>query len=261
LELKLDDLQAAAAAADATIPVFFLASFSTHDAIAEQLRALEKSPRTPVEILEQSATLRLDPSGEIFRNGDGRASPCATGHGDLLATLRASGALARFRKAGGRILMVSNVDNLAATLDPRVLGAHQRGGTSVTVEVVRKESGDRGGVPVRVGDHLQIVEEFRLPVDFDSATVPYFNTNTFVFDAAAIDRDFDLEWFLVRRKVDGHDVLQAERLLGQVTAYLPTQFLIVDRHGPDGRFLPVKDRDELQARLPQIRELLDARRR
>ena len=43
------------------------------------------------------------------------------------------------------MLMVSNVDNLAASLDPRGVGAHCRGGKSVTVEVVRKEAGDRGG--------------------------------------------------------------------------------------------------------------------
>ena len=43
----------------------------------------------------------------------------ATGHGDLTFALRASGVLARFRAAGGKILYMSNVDNVAATLDPR----------------------------------------------------------------------------------------------------------------------------------------------
>jgi UTP--glucose-1-phosphate uridylyltransferase len=154
------------------------------------------------------------------------------------------------------MLMVSNVDNLAASLDPRVIGAHCRGGKSVTVEVVRKEAGDRGGIPARVDGHLQIIEEFRLPAGFDSRQVPFFNTNTFVFDAEAIDRDFDFEWFPVCRKLDGHETIQAEQLLGQVTAFLPTQFLAVDRHGRDGRFLPVKDREELQTRMPEILDLL-----
>jgi UTP--glucose-1-phosphate uridylyltransferase len=86
--------------------------------------------------------------------------------------------------------------------------------------------------------------------------VPYFNTNTFVFDAAAMDRDFDLDWFLVRRKVDGQETIQAERLLGQATAFLPTQFLAVERHGRDGRFLPVKDREELNLRMTEIEALL-----
>lgn len=257
LRLKLADIQSAAAAANATVPIFLLTSFSTSDEIRRAMREMI-GPHNPIRILEQSVTLRLTPTGEPFHDALGKPSLCATGHGDLLPTLRASGALSAFRQAGGRILMVSNVDNLAASLDPRVIGAHCRSGKSVTVEVVRKEQGDRGGVPVWVGEQMQIVEEFRLPVGFDSAQVPFFNTNTLTFDAEAIDREFDLDWFPVRRKVDGREAIQGERLLGQVTAFLPTQFLVVERHGRDGRFLPVKDQEELAQRMPEILSLVDA---
>jgi UTP--glucose-1-phosphate uridylyltransferase len=254
LRLKLAGIQAVAERNACTIPVFLMTSFATSDEIQLAVRELAHL-RTPVEIVEQSVTMRLTSNGDIFYDSPGKPSLCATGHGDLLPTLRASGSLARFRQSGGRMLMISNVDNLAASLDPRVIGAHCRGGKSVTVEVVRKEAGDRGGIPARVDGHLQIVEEFRLPEDFDSSQVPFFNTNTFVFDAAAIDREFDLEWFFVRRKVGGQETIQAERLLGQVTAFLATQFLVVERHGRDGRFLPVKDREELQMRMPEIQAL------
>jgi UTP--glucose-1-phosphate uridylyltransferase len=257
LRLKLADIAQAASTAAGTVPVFLLASFATSDALRRATGELVH-PRTPLEILDQSVTLRLTGAGELFRDASGRPSLCATGHGDLLPTLRASGALARFRQAGGRTLVVSNVDNLAATLDPRVLGAHRRGGQAVTVEIVGKEPGDRGGIPARVDGHLQIVEEFRLPPGFDGSRVPFFNTNTFVLDAAAIDQDFELDWFLVRRKVDGQETVQPERLLGQVTDHLPTQFLVVPRHGRDGRFLPVKDREDLALRMPEIRGLLSA---
>jgi UTP--glucose-1-phosphate uridylyltransferase len=251
LRLKLLGVQKVAERNACTIPIYLLTSFATSDEIQRAVRELAH-PRTPIRILEQSVTMRLTGAGEIFRDATGTPSLCATGHGDLLPTLRASGSLSSFRQAGGRALMISNVDNLAASLDARVIGAHYRGGKDVTVEVVRKEPGDRGGIPARVDGHLQIVEEFRLPVGFDSSQVPFFNTNTFVMDAAAMDRDFDLDWFPVRRKVDGQETIQAERLLGQVTAFLPTQFLAVERHGRDGRFLPVKDREELQMRLPEI---------
>lgn len=255
LRLKLADIQAAASAAAATIPIFLMTSFSTSDEIRRVMREVIH-PKTPIEIIEQSVTMRLTGTGEVFHDALGRPSLCATGHGDLLPTLRVSGALRRFRAAGGRLLMVSNVDNLAASLDPRVIGAHCSSGKSVTVEVVRKDPGDRGGIPARVAGQLQIVEDFRLPAGFDGSQVPFFNTNTFVFDAAAIDRDFDLDWFSVRRKVDGQETIQAERLLGQVTAFLPTQFLVVERRGPETRFLPVKDREELRTRMPEIEALL-----
>jgi UTP--glucose-1-phosphate uridylyltransferase len=257
LRLKLADIQAATSVANSTVPIFLLTSHATSDAIRSATREMIIS-RNPIRILEQSATMRLTPTGEAFHDALGKPSLCATGHGDLLPTLLVTGALAEFRQAGGRMLFVSNVDNLAASLDPRVIGAHCYGGKSVTVEVVRKAQGDRGGIPARVAGHLQIVEEFRLPKGFDGAQVPFFNTNTFIFDAAAIDRDFDLEVFAVKRKVDGRDAIQGERLLGQVTSFLPTQFLLVERTGRDSRFLPVKDPEELEQRMPDILALVDA---
>src|SRR6185437_6978046 len=95
--------------------------------------------------------------------------------------LRGSGVLARFRAAGGRVLYMSNVDNVAATLDPAVIGAHLASGAAITAEVVRKEPGDRGGAPARVDGTPQIVEAFRFPKGFDQDRLALFNTNTFAF--------------------------------------------------------------------------------
>jgi UTP--glucose-1-phosphate uridylyltransferase len=127
------------------------------------------------------------------------------------------------------------------------------------VECAPKEPGDRGGAPARVDGSVQIVESFRFPADFDQDAIPIFNTNTLVLDAAAIDRDFDLTWFAVRKTVDGRPAVQFERLVGELTAFLPSHFLRVERHGPDGRFQPVKDPEELQERRAAIREILEAR--
>ena len=125
---------------------------------------------------------------------------------------------------------------------------------------MRKEPGDRGGAPARVGGVAQIVEAFRFPPDFDQDSIPVFNTNTFVLDVAAIDRDFDLTYVHVAKQVDGQTAIQYERLVGELTAFLPTQFLEVPRGGVDGRFQPVKDPEELGDRRAEIEAILRARR-
>ena len=94
---------------------------------------------------------------------------------------------------------------------------------------------------------------------FDQDTITLFNTNTFVFDAAAIDRDFDLTFFRVEKNVGDQKVIQFERLVGQLTAFLPSHFLEVPRSGPGGRFQPVKDPDELDQRRGDIETILRAR--
>jgi UTP--glucose-1-phosphate uridylyltransferase len=230
------------------MPIYGMTSSATHDKIVEQVKA---ERFTGVECFPQHVSLRLLPSGELFRE-DGQPSPYATGHGDLTFALRDRGILGRFRAAGGKLLYMSNVDNVAATLDPAVVGAHLASGAKVTAEVVRKVPGDRGGTPARVDGRPQIIEAFRFPKQFDQDSLVLFNTNSFVFDAEAIDRDFNLTFFRVEKSVDKTKVIQFERLVGELTAFLPSHFLEV----PRTRFLPVKDPEELEARRPDIVALL-----
>lgn len=258
LDLKLSDVTRLAEREAARIPIYVMTSFATHDEVERLSRALE-TPHAPVRCFPQYISLRLAPDGSLFHEPDGSLSPYAPGHGDLSFALRRAGLLDGFVQQGGRLLYMSNVDNLGATLDPAVIGAHLRSGAEITAEVVRKERGDKGGAPARVDGAPQIVESFRFPADFDQDSIPVFNTNSFVLDATKLDRDFPLTWFVVRKKVEGLDAIQFERLVGELTAFLPTAFLEVERHGADGRFQPVKDPDELDRRRAEITALLRAR--
>jgi UTP--glucose-1-phosphate uridylyltransferase len=258
LDLKVADLVALAARTGGRIPCFAMTSFATDDDV-RALAAGLATDRVPIECFAQGISLRVTQDGAVFHEPDGSASPYAPGHGDLTFALRQSGVLSRFRAAGGEVLFMSNVDNLGATLDPAIVGLHLERRVAITAEVVRKEPGDKGGAPARVDGKPQIVEAFRFPSTFDQDTIPVFNTNTFVLDAAAIDREFDLSWFVVEKTVEGKKVVQFERLVGELTAFLPTLFAEVERSGPDGRFQPAKDPAELARRAPDIEALLRAR--
>jgi UTP--glucose-1-phosphate uridylyltransferase len=252
LELKLLDV-----AHLPRVPVYVMSSFATHERILAH--AKEKALR-PLEVFPQFVSLRLTPQGELFREADGTASPYATGHGDLSFALRHHGVLQRFRAAGGRVLAMSNVDNLGATLDPALVGLHLDQGAQLTAEVVRKAKGDKGGAPARLDGKPQIIEGFRFPAAFDQDAIPVFNTNTFLLDAAAIDRDFELPFYRVEKQVDGRPAIQFERLVGELTAFLSTRFVEVPREGAEGRFLPAKDPEELQRRVEDIRLIAGSRR-
>ena len=253
LELKLDDVRQAGA----DVPVYVMSSFATHERLLQHVKELSAKH---VEVFPQFVSLRLTPEGQLFKEDDGDVSPYATGHGDLTFALRKSGLLAKFREAGGTMLMMSNVDNLGATLDPAVIGAHLERGLSLSAEVVRKARGDKGGAPARLDGTAQIIEGFRFPAAFDQDSIPVFNTNTFVMDAAAIDRDFALPFYKVEKKVGDATAVQFERLVGELTAFLPSTFLEVPREGVESRFLPAKDPDELASRLSTIRLVAESKR-
>ena len=104
---------------------------------------------------------------------------------------------------------------------------------------------------------LQVLEEFRLPADFDPTTVDVFNTNTFLVRAEPLAKQ-PLTWtyFEVEKKVDGRPAIQFERLLQEITAQMPSSYLEVSRDGAASRFLPVKDFDELAKRRARDIELV-----
>ena len=257
LDLKLRDCERLAERLDGRVPAYLMTSFAT-DVEVSRLAAEASTERAPARTFPQFISLRLCPDGSLFR-ADGKASCYAPGHGDLPAALVRAGTLDDFTAAGGELLYMSNVDNLGATLDPAVIGFHIESGSAVTAEVVDKLPGDKGGAPARVDGDLQIVESFRFPERFDQDRISVFNTNSFVLEADELHASFPFTWFAVHKQVDGRDAVQFERLVGQLTAFLPTAFLRVERGGPDGRFQPAKDPEELERRRPEIRELLGAR--
>jgi UTP--glucose-1-phosphate uridylyltransferase len=258
LDLKLADIRAAGRRAGGVVPTYLMTSFAT-DAEVTRLAKEHDTTDAPVQTFAQFISLRLHEDGTLFRTPSGAVSPYAPGHGDLSFALRRSGVLSALIARGVKHIYMSNVDNLAATLDAAIIGAHLQSGKSISVEVADKAKGDKGGAPARVDGTLQVVEGFRFPKTFDQDTIPVFNTNSFVIDAAAIDRDFPLSWFAVQKEVEGKKAVQFERLVGELTAFLPCHAIGVQREGADGRFLPVKDPPELDARRATIVSLLRRR--
>lgn len=258
LDLRLAEVDHLRRQTGGICPLWLMTSEATDAPIREALgRRLDGES---VAVFEQFVSLRLTPQGTLFLDENGQPSPYATGHGDLPDALRESGLLKRFVASGGRTVWIANLDNLGATVDPAILSWHQAHGAELTVELVDKMGTDRGGGPVRWNGRRVITEEFRLPQGFDPATVPVFNTNTFIASASALQA-LSMEWTYVEveKKIGERHAVQFERLLGELTAALEPRLLRVPRAGVESRFLPVKDQPELSRRRSEIEAVARAR--
>jgi UTP--glucose-1-phosphate uridylyltransferase len=265
LAVKLGQVKRLSERLSASIPAVLMHSFATQTSSVAHLEIIDWVGIAPTErdAFAQSIMPRVLPDGTPLAElpeAAGLADTdlyAAPGHGDTLGRLRASGVLSRLLARGVEHVLVSNVDNLGASLDPIVAGAHIEAvpqGNGVTVEVVRREAGDAGGCVAELpGGKPAIIEGFRLPEGTDPAAYPHFNTNTLWLSLEAMDRDIPLSWFAVRKKIawpdrrradaDGQlEVVQFETLIGQVTEAVGTAFVDVDR---DARFVPIKTRDDL----------------
>ncbi len=258
LDLRRAEMRAIERRYGTAPPLWLMTSHSTDAGIREALG--DDLDGQTVATFTQHLSLRVTPTGSVFFDKKGQPSEHAPGHGDLPDALRESGLLEAFVKRGGKVILMCNIDNMGGTLDPVGIGFHLAHGKSVTAEVVDKLPTDRGGIPVYVDGRLCILEEFRIPPSFDPSTVRVFATNVFYFDAQAL-LDLDMKWtyFTVNKKVDDQPVVQFERLVNEVTSYLPTAYLHMPRNGAASRFLPVKDNDELAARIPEILAVARAR--
>ena len=258
LDLRLAEIEAVGRREGVTPPLWLMTSAATDDKIREALGARLDGDR--VAAFPQELSLRLTPTGDLYVDARGFPSEHAPGHGDLPDALKKSGLLERFVARGGRTLLATNLDNLGGTVDPVVLGFHLDHGKPVTSEVVDKLGDDRGGIPVRVDGKLRALEEFRLPKSFDPTQVRVFNTNVFHIDARELlQLDMDWRFYTVKKKVDGVEVVQFERIVNEITGELDTVYLRLPRTGPNARFLPVKDFDELERRRPEIEAVASAR--
>lgn len=254
LEVKLGETQRLADALGAEIPVALMTSFATDEVVGAHVA--ERRLGQPLRFC-QTAAPRLRPDGRLFLDAAGKASLYGPGHGDLLGAIQASGTLAELIGRGVRSIVVSNVDNLGARIDPAIVGMHVLAGTPLTVEVVAKGN-DTGGAPARVDGRPQLLEAMRFPPHFDQSQIPVFNTNTSLIAVEALFEPVDLTWLVAEKRVGEETIVQFERLYHELSAHVATTFLVVPRQGARGRFLPVKEPTDLAAVQPLLRELLAA---
>ena len=258
VDTKIKDLELVSQRAASPIAMVLMTSFQSDPVLSEVAREFS-TERVAIETAPQNIALRITHDGQLFRGADGKVSPYSPGHGDLGDAIRRSGFLERFLAGGGKYLFVTNVDNAAATLDPAMIGLHIDSGNAMTCEVVSAEQGATGGAPYVVDGHLQILEAFRVPAALAHVQIPAVNTNSLIIDAERLTSPHPLTWFEVEKKVDGETVVQFERLVGELSAFMPTTMVVVERNGVDGRFQPVKDPAELERRRPDIAKILEGR--
>ena len=196
------------------------------------------------------------------------------GHGDVYGALRRSGMLSALLERGFWYAMISNSDNLGATLDPRIAEYVAREGIPFVMEVVEGTEADRKGghIARRIADGQLILREIAQtpPEDEDSFRDfhrwRYYNTNSLWIDLRALDQALEehggvLELPLIvnRKTVDPRDpsstpVLQLESAMGAaIESFRGAQIVCV----PRTRFVPVKTTDDLLVLRSDVYELTD----
>lgn len=221
--------------------VWIMVSHDLVDVVKQHLTS-KNLMRDGIEIIEQYESIRLTPDNQISLTVDGKPNFYPCGHGDVVPALQHSGLISKFLSVGGKYIYVSNVDNVLAYPDEKIVGLHHNNKASVTCEVVKRNPEDKGGFLCVHEGVNQIVESFRMSYETDLEQFEWLNTNTMIFNANLPFEGIHWFWHRVKKNVNNQLVIQHERLLQQLTEVFQTQFVEVNRKD---RFMPIKSASDL----------------
>jgi UTP--glucose-1-phosphate uridylyltransferase len=248
---------------EARLPLVLMNSFATQEA---SLAALEGYPElrvdVPLDFLQGKVPkLTADELEPAEWPGDPALEWAPPGHGDLYTSLATSGMLAELLERGYRYAFVSNVDNLGAVLEPRVLAWFAREQLPFAMEVADRTEADRkGGHPARLRDGGFVLRETAQTPEEDLDALQdterhrYFNANNLWIDLGSLDAALreregvlGLPMIVNRKTVDpgnpsSPEVIQLETAMGAAIGVFEGAAAI---RVPRERFTPVKTTNDL----------------
>ena len=178
------------------LPLLLMDSYNTHRETSEALAAYPEmlNQDVPASFLQHKVP-RICKEDLTIANwpADRSKEWCPPGHGDLYLTLETTGVLHALLDRGYEYAMISNADNLGATLDPSILGYFVENRMPFLMEVVRRRQADsKGGHLAHHPEHGLILRELAQCPPQEMAAFQnvqrykYFNTNNLWIHLASL---------------------------------------------------------------------------
>ena len=237
------------------VPLLLMNSFNTHEATEAYVKKYE-SHNINIITFQQSCYPRVDqdtllplPQREYHAEDKHLWSP--GGHGDVYASLYQSGVLETLIKRGKEYVFISNIDNLSATIDLKILYHIMQQECEFCMEVTRKTRADvKGGTLVEYDGKFRLVELAEVDKSHvaDFYKFDYFNTNNLWVNLRGIQRliapgALQSDVIVNRKNLQGdRKVLQLETAAGAAIKHFSSALPL---RVPRSRFNPVKMTSDL----------------
>ena len=248
LDLTVDQVSELNKKYQADIPLLLMNSFRTHSETERLIGKYRGSPEILTFCQNKFPRLLEEDSGFLDLDKFGSEVWYPPGHGDLYSCLADQGYLERLLADGREILFVSNVDNLGAVADLRILDYMLREDIPFLMEVTQKTAADtKGGTLYQEKGRIKLLEIANVPPEHiaefcGQQKFKIFNTNNIWINLVHLkellkEGPLDLDVIVNRKMVKGQSVLQLETAVGTAFNCFPKAVgLIV----PRDRFFPVK---------------------
>ncbi len=226
------------------MPLVLMNSFFTHGPTMEIIRRFD----LPVLTFIQNQIPRLVEETLAPLESDTDEDWVPPGHGDVYESLQRTGLLDSLRENGCKWAFISNLDNLAASVEPWILGLIAAERIEFLLEVTARTKVDRKGGTLIVGNgRLDLLEIAQVSPDdreafMDINRFRVFNTNNVWVDLDALstslkEKSLRLPLIQNHKTIGAHKVIQIETAMGAAIGSFPrARGLQVGRD----RFFPTK---------------------
>lgn len=264
LDLTVQQIENLNAEFSTNVPLVLMNSFNTSEE-TERMVQKYRNFRLQVHTFEQSRhpriyadSLNIVPNSY---NDEDKNAWCPPGHGDFYESFVKSGLIEKFKENGREYCFVSNIDNLGATIDFKILNiltnATIKPKPDFLMELTKKTFADtKGGTLIQYQGNLKLLEFAEVPKDheedFESTRIfNNFNTNNLWIKLDAIKRIVEsdalpLDVIANRKFISKNgskvEVIQLETAAGAAIRFFNDATGIMV---PRSRFLPVKATSDL----------------
>jgi len=267
LDLLIKQIQSLNEDLGSDVPLILMNSFNTHDDTDKILERYHYSGVT-VKTFNQSMYPRIYKDSLLpmaTRYDADKEDWYPPGHGDFYNSIYNSGLLDELLQMGKEYIFLSNVDNLAATVNLDILNHVIENNIDFLMEVTNKTLADvKGGTLVDTEGVIELLEIAQVPSqhvqEFKSIKkFKIFNTNNLWIKAASIKELVEsgalhqIDIIPNEKTVKGHRVIQLETAAGAAIQFFKNPQAV---NVPRSRFLPVKSTSDLfiiQSDLYQLR--------
>jgi len=224
LDCKVSQVEALNQKYGVNIPLVLMNSPKTHE---ETLELLKKYPQEEGKITihtfvqSEHPLMHKDTLAPVAKSKEERQFWIPPGSGEVFSGLLRAGLLEKFKQQGKEFLFISNVENMGATIDLRLLNNIYTGEIDFQLELTNRVSTDHhGGLPMSYKEgRVHVMEISQVPFEYHkNFTVSHFkwwNTNNMwvrinnvwnMLKLQALDLDFIVKY----RISGGRNVAQIE---------------------------------------------------
>lgn len=256
LDLLISQIQTINDELQCDIPLILMNSFNTHEDTEKLLERYAYSGVT-IKTFNQSMYPRIHKDSLLPLSSKYDADKedwYPPGHGDFYNSIYNSGLLEELLSVGIEYIFLSNVDNLAATVNLDILNHIVENNIDFLMEVTNKTLADvKGGTLIETEGTLKLLEIAQVPPkhvqEFKSIKkFKIFNTNNLWIQTSAIKEVVEsgslnnIDIIPNEKRVKGVRVIQLETAAGAAIQFFKNPQAV---NVPRSRFLPVKSTSDL----------------